>query len=261
MDTIVVDRADGIVTLRLNRPEKKNAISAQMWDELSVALADVAANRDDRVMVVTGTADAFCAGQDLGDPENNARFDGVGGALHTMRFIGSIAQALHDLTIPTIAAVNGVAVGAGANLAFGCDIVVAAQSARFSQIFSARGLTIDFGGSRLLPRMIGLHKAKELAFTADIVDAPTAERFGLVNRVVPDDDLASEVQALAAKIASQAPLALSTIKRHLNASASMTLAEALEAEAQAQAMLFSSEDKDEAFAAFLEKRTPNYRGA
>lgn len=261
MDTLVVDRADGIVTVRLNRPEKKNAISAAMWDALSATLGDIAANRTDRVLVITGTADSFCAGQDLSDPENTKRFDGVGGALHTMRYIGSIALALHELTIPTIAAVNGVAVGAGANLALGCDLVIAAQSARFSQIFAARGLSVDFGGTWLLPRRMGLHQAKELAFTADIIDAATAERFGMVNRVVPDDELDAEVRALATKIAGMAPLALSTMKRHLDASMSMTMAEALEAEAQAQAMLFSSEDKDEAFRAFVEKRPPQYRGA
>lgn len=260
LETLVVERAEGIVTVRLDRPEKKNAISARMWDELEATLAEIGASRDDRVLVLAGTGDAFCAGQDLTDPENNARFTGVGNTLRAMRRIGGIALALHQLTIPTVAAVNGVAAGAGANLALGCDITIAAASARFSQIFAKRGLTVDFGGTWLLPRLIGLHRAKELAFTADIIDAAYAERIGLVNRVVPDAELTGEAQALATRLAAMAPLAISSIKRQFDESAGLSMAQALEAEAEAQAMLFASSDVTEAMAAFVEKREPQFRG-
>ena len=156
--------------------------------------------------------------------------------------------------------VNGVAAGAGCNLALGCDLIVASEQARFTEIFAKRGLVLDFGGSWVLPRLIGMHRAKELAFLADIIDAAEAERIGLVNRVVPHDQLSKEVGELAGRLAAMPPIQLAIIKRQLNDSFSHTMAEAVEQEAQAQALVAGSRDTAEAMLAFLQKRTPNFTG-
>ena len=167
---------------------------------------------------------------------------------------------LHELPLPTIAAVNGVAAGAGCNLALGCDLIVASERARFAEIFAKRGLALDFGGSWVLPRLIGLHRAKELAFLAEIIDATEAERIGLVNRVVAHDQLAAEVATLAARLAAMPPLQLAVVKRQLNDGLGRTMAEALEAEAIAQSLMFTSRDSAEALIAFVQKaRTPLHR--
>src|SRR6187401_1083982 len=154
METLIVERDGGIVTVTLNRPEKKNAANAQMWDELRDTFAAVALNPEDRVLVITGAGDAFCSGADLTANVTTSDENGM----TRMRRIGGTALALHRLAKPTIAKVNGVAAGAGLNLALGCDLIVASETARFSEIFARRGMSLDFGGSWLLPRLIGLHK-------------------------------------------------------------------------------------------------------
>jgi enoyl-CoA hydratase/carnithine racemase len=260
--TITVERDDqGIVTVTLERPEKKNAMSVAMTLELLEVLDAVGDSRDDRVFVLTGAGDAFCSGADLNPGGGEESFGGgVGHALHGMRRLGRLIQTLHELPQPTIAAVNGVAVGAGCNLALACDLVIASDAARFSEIFARRGLSLDGGGSWLLPRLIGLHKAKELAFLADIISADEAERFGLVNRVVPAGDLEKVVGDVAQRIAAQPPIQLSITKKMLNQSLSVSMGEALEFEGVAQTMAFSSKDTAEAMQAFLEKREPIFKG-
>ncbi len=251
---------DGVVTLTLNRPEKKNAIDTPMWHEILDVLDEVADARDDRVLVITGAGDAFTSGADLTAMGAGEVAQGAGAALHAMRLVGRCALRLHDLPKPTIAKVNGAAVGAGCNLALGCDLIVASDSARFSEIFARRGLSLDFGGSWVLPRLIGLHKAKELAFLADVISAAEAERFGIVNRVVPAADLDTEVDALALRIAKQPPVQISITKKLLNQSFSVSMAEALEFEDVAQSLAFSSSDTAEAMLAFVEKREPSFTG-
>ena len=177
-----------------------------------------------------------------------------------MRIVGRAALRLHELAKPTIAAVNGVAAGAGCNLALGCDLVVASDRARFSEIFSKRGLVVDFGGSWLLPRLVGMHRAKELVLLADIIDAREAERIGLVNRVVAHDRLLDEVRELAVRLAHLPPLALALSKRLLDQAPSMSMAQAVESENAAQALIATSRDTAEAILAFLERREPNYTG-
>src|SRR5215469_1616381 len=183
MEALRVERSDGVVTITLHRPDKKNAIDAALREELQASFDEISANADDRAVVLTGAGDAFCSGADLtslapsGDP------------LGHMRAIGELALALHRLPQPTIAKVNGIAAGAGCNMALGCDLVVASETARFSEIFSRRALSLDFGGSWLLPRLVGLHRAKELAFFGDMISAADARAIGLVNRVVPADEL------------------------------------------------------------------------
>jgi enoyl-CoA hydratase/carnithine racemase len=259
--TLIVERADGVVTVTLNRPAKKNAINGPMWQELVDAFDEVAASRDDRVLVITGAGDGFCSGADLTDSDNSDNLGGgVGRSLHRMRLVGRAALRLHELPQPTIAAVNGVAAGAGCNLALGCDLIVASERARFTEIFGRRGLNLDFGGSWVLPRLVGLHKAKELAFLGEIVDATDAERIGIVNRIVPHDELDKVVADLAGRLAAMPPVQLSISKRLLNQSSTVSMAQALEFEDVAQTMNFGSSDTAEAMRAFLEKREPKFTG-
>lgn len=254
-DPILTNRTDGVLTVTLNRPEKKNAVTGQMWGELRDLFREAAADPEVRVVVVTGAGGAFCSGADL-----TAIDDLSAGGLHRMRVVGSAALALHDMPKPTIAKVGGIAAGAGANLALGCDLIVAGETARFSEIFTARGLSLDFGGSWLLPRLVGLHKAKELAYFAEIISAKQAEDLGLVNRVVADADLDAFVNDWARRLAAGPPVALSLTKHMLNASAGSTMAEALEREAQSQTINFGTQDMAEAVRAFIEKRPPRFQG-
>jgi len=256
METLIVDRApNGVVTLTLNRPGKKNAINAAMFNELLAVFREVDGSTSDRVLVITGAGDAFCSGADLGDRGNETRH-----ALARLHWVAEVALALHRIPKPVIAKVNGIAVGAGLNLALGCDLIVASETARFSEIFARRGLSVDFGGSWLLPRLIGMHRAKELALIADIISAKEAAELGLVNRVVAASQLDAFVGDWADRLAAGPPLALSMTKRLLGNSFSMTMDEALEAEGMAQSINQGTEDTAEAIRAFFEKREPKFEG-
>jgi 2-(1,2-epoxy-1,2-dihydrophenyl)acetyl-CoA isomerase len=261
VETLLVERADGVVTVTLNRPDKKNAINGRMWRELIEVFDEVDDSSDDRVLLITGAGDGFCSGADLTDGENAGNLQGgTGSAVREMRVVSKAALRLHELHKPTVAAVNGVAAGAGCNLALGCDLVIASERARFSEIFSKRGLVVDFGGSWVLPRLIGLHRAKEMIFLAEILDAAEADRIGLVNRVVPHDALMAEAGAVASRLANLPPVQLSVSKRLLNQSLSVSMADALEFEDVAQALMFHSADTAEAIAAFVQKREPRFSG-
>src|SRR4051812_37001008 len=225
METIEVTRHGGVVTVMLNRPAKKNAATVQLWSELLATFREISGRVEDRVVVVTGAGGEFCAGADLWEVSSDAA---PRHGLAAMRSVGDVALALHRLPQPTIAKVRGVAVGAGANLALGCDLVVAADTARFSQIFARRGLSLDFGGSWLLPRRVGLHKAKELALFADIIDAAEAERIGLVNRVVADGELDAFVDDWASRLAAGPPIALAQTKHLLNNAMQVNMEQALD---------------------------------
>jgi len=254
LETIHVDRREGVATITLDRPARKNAVNALMWDELLIAFRALGGDADARVVVITGAGGEFCSGADLtpGQPGPSN--------LAGMRHVGDVCLALHRLPQPTIARVDGVAAGAGINLALACDLVVASRRARFSEIFARRGLSIDFGGSWLLPRLVGLQKAKELALFADIIDAAEAERLGLVNRVVDVEHLDAVVGEWASRLAAGPPIALSLTKRMLNDSFDRTLEEAVEDEARSQVVNFGSADTAEAVTAFFEKREPHFRG-
>jgi enoyl-CoA hydratase/carnithine racemase len=256
METIIVDRESGVVTVTLNRPEKLNAIDPPTFNRLEEVLHDVARRPEDRAVVLTGAGRAFCSGADLTDGADRSE----GHALTGMREVGDSVLALHRLAKPTIAKVNGVAAGVGCNLALGCDLVVASEEARFSEIFARRGLTIDGGGSWLLPRLVGLHRAKELALLADIYSAAEAAAMGLVNRVVPAAELDEFVAGWAARLAAGPPLAISMTKMLLNNGLALSMEQVVEAEAQAQSVNFNTEDVREAMSAFKEKREPTFHG-
>ena len=263
LETITVERLEGVVTITLRRPERKNAINGTMWDEFLAEIRAIAGSTTDRAVVITGAGGEFCSGADVGDmaPARGGGDAGPGQhSLAAMRHVGDICLALHRLPQPTVAKVRGVAVGAGANLALVCDLVVAGETARFSEIFARRGLSIDFGGSWILPRVVGMHRAKELALLADIIGAEQAEHMGLVNRVLPDAELDGFVADWAGRLAAGPPIALAMTKRLLNNSFNVTLEEALDDEGLSQTVNFSTKDTAEAVMAFMEKRTPDFRG-
>jgi enoyl-CoA hydratase/carnithine racemase len=255
MDSILVERNGGVVTVTINRPGRKNALTHPDWARLREIFLEVGDRPGDRVVVVTGAGGDFCAGADLSGLGDDAL-----SPLEGMRVVAATAEALYELRKPTIAKVDGVAVGAGCNMALCCDLVVASERARFSEIFAKRSLSLDFGGSWLLPRLVGMQKAKQLAFFADILDAATAERFGLVSQVVAVDELDGFVDVWAQKLVAGPPVALSLTKELLGASWTSSFAQAVEAEGYAQVINLGSEDAREAFQAFREKREPTFRG-
>ena len=262
--TILVERSGGVVTITFNRTKTKNSVNGVMWGELIHELNHIQHNGEDRVVVFTGAGGEFCSGADLstvmassGEPSKARSHSHF---YYAMREVSNAIMLIHRLPQPTIAKVRGVAVGVGNNIAFGCDLVVAGETARFSQIFSKRGLSLDGGGSWLLPRRVGLHKAKELAFFADIIDASEADRMGLVNRVVADADLDAFVADWCDRLVALPPIALAQSKRMLNNAMNVTLEEALDDEGTAQSVNFGTKDTAEAISAWMQKRTPSFKG-
>lgn len=257
MADLEVTHADGIATVTINRPQRKNAVTGDMWAELATIFRALAADSGVRCVVITGAGGEFCSGADL-----SAR-SASGKQVHqlaAMRHVNDAALSLHRMPQPTIAKVRGVAVGAGCNLALGCDLVVAGETARFSEIFAKRGLSLDFGGSWLLPRRVGLHRAKELALFGDIIGASEARDLGLVNRVLPEAELDSFVDAWARRLAAGPPIALALTKRMLNNAMNVTMEEALDDEGAAQTVNFGTKDTLEAMEAFVQKREPRFKG-
>ncbi|MCP4038850.1 MAG: enoyl-CoA hydratase [bacterium] len=254
-EVLVDRRSDGVVTLTLNRPHVKNAIAGGMWEEMRRVFQEVTGNEEDRALIVTGAGGSFCSGAEL-----SGEMMAGPHPFNAMHTVNAAAIALNEVSKPTIAKVGGDAVGAGANLAFGCDLIVAGESARFCEIFARRALSVDFGGTWLLPRLVGLHKAKELAFLADILSAREAAEIGLVNRVVADDELDDFVDDWASRLARGPTLSLQMTKRMLASASSLSLTEALGWEAAAQSVNFASKDTREGVTAFVEKRDPEFRG-
>ena len=244
-------------TLTMSNPERMNAVPPHGWVELGDAFVDFEKS-DQRALIITGADGEFCAGADMNRdlPDVPSAADNAA----RMRIINRAALALHRSTKPTVAAVDGVAVGAGMNMALGCDIVLASPRARFAEVFARRGLTLDFGGTWLLPRLVGLMRARELALTGRVIGAEEALDIGLVTRIVGQSDLAPAAAELAGELADGAPLAQSFIKRGLDRSSTLTFEQALAFEEQSQALLLASEDLAEGTAAFVEKRKPTFKG-
>lgn len=271
----LIDRSldRGVLWLTLNRPDRRNAVSPEMREELLAALDDARADDAVRCVAITGAGDAFCAGVDLSKSKATATAaDGAGTpakpkasdpeAVKAAMKAGMqrVIRSIWTLEKPVVAAVNGVAAGGGAQLALACDLTIAAASARFIEIFAKRGLAVDSGGGFLLPRLVGLAKAKELVFFAEPISAADAAAIGLINKVVPDATLRAEAAAWAERLAAGATKAIGASKRLLNRSLSQDLEQAFEDEAQAQADTSLSEDFAEGVRAFLEKRDPKFLG-
>ncbi|WP_020140395.1 enoyl-CoA hydratase/isomerase family protein [Streptomyces sp. 351MFTsu5.1] len=257
----VLHVVDGQVAyLTLNRPEALNALTPAQRDRLVRLLGEASADPDVRAVVLTGTGRGFCAGADL-----------RGGAADGERVAGDVARVIRegaqrlvaavlDCEKPVIAAVNGTAAGLGAHLALACDLVLAAESARFIEVFVRRGLVPDGGGAYLLPRLVGPRRAKELMFFGDALSAPDAERLGLVNRVVPDGELDKTAREWAARLAAGPTRALALTKQLVNASLDSDRGTAFAAEAAAQEINMTTADAKEGVASFVERRSPEYRG-
>lgn len=257
MSFLVTEDRGAVRWLTLNAPGRKNAVPRQGWAELVEAFESFG-DSERRVLVIRGAGEDFCAGADVG--AGFATDAGTTANVERMRITGRAAMTLHGLSKPVVAAVDGVAVGAGLNLALGCDLIVATDRARFSEIFVRRGLTLDFGGTWLLPRLVGLARARDLALTGRIVAADEALEMGLIARVVPAEHLESTVTETAEELAAGAPLAQRFIKVALDRSSAMTFEQALAFEELAQATLLGSEDLAEGANAFLERRPPEFKG-
>jgi 2-(1,2-epoxy-1,2-dihydrophenyl)acetyl-CoA isomerase len=256
-ETIEFKLDDHVARITLNRPDRLNSFTAQMHQELRSALADAA---EARVLILTGAGRAFCAGQDLNERSVAAGDMPVDLGTTVETGWNPLITALTSMPQPVIAQVNGVAAGAGANIALACDMVVAARSAKFIQSFSAIGLIPDSGGSWILPRLVGQARAMGLALTGEPLPADKAEEWGLIWKCVDDDALASEVDALAAKLASLPPLGLAAIKAIIRSTWNRTLDQELHLQRDEMRRLGYSEDYREGVAAFLEKRPPNVSG-
>lgn len=260
MDWIRTEDRDRVRWLVLDRPDRRNAVpSPGGWDDLAAAFAAFEAS-DQRVLVVTGSGGSFCSGADL-DPGRLEDSSSIADHKRRMNRVADAALALRRLTKPSIAAVDGVAAGAGMNLALGCDVVVASSRARFSEIFVRRGLTLDFGGSWLLPRAVGPQRAKELAFSGRIVEAAEALDIGLCLELVDTDRLEERVTEIAESFVTGAPVAQMFAKQGLDRSWEISYEDALDWEGQSQAICLSTADMREGVAAFLEKRPPRFLGA
>jgi 2-(1,2-epoxy-1,2-dihydrophenyl)acetyl-CoA isomerase len=252
-----IHREGGVVVLTLDRPERRNAIDVPLWHALARAIDEIGERPEDRVLILTGAGSTFCAGGDLsgaGGADATDAGDPVEGATRAMReSVGAACLALHRLPKPTLAAVEGTAAGAGANLAFGCDLVLAGASARFGEVFVRRALPVDSGGSWLLPRLVGLQKAKELLFFGDWIGADEAAHIGLVNRLVAEGQALEEARGWAQRLAASSPRALAWIKRVLHTSFDASFEEALDAEARGIVDCVATPEFREAMQQFLDR--------
>ncbi|MFD4412288.1 enoyl-CoA hydratase/isomerase family protein [Streptomyces sp. NPDC058475] len=261
LDSLILHATDNAVAwITLNRPEAMNALTWDQRERVIALLAQASADPDVRAVVITATGRGFCAGADLrGGPPAGERVPGD--VARTIRLGAQrLIAAVLDCEKPVIAAVNGTAAGIGAHLAFACDLVLAAESARFIEVFVRRGLVPDGGGAYLLPRLVGPQRAKELMFFGDALTAADAERIGLVNRVVPRDELEKTAREWSQRLATGPTRALALTKQLLNASLDTDRAAAFAAEAAAQEINMTTADATEGVASFLERRTPEYRG-
>ena len=258
-DTILFGVDGGIARLTLNRPDKLNSFNTQMHGEVRRAL-DSLPDSGARVLVLTGAGRGFCAGQDLGDRAVAPGAQGIDLGESIDKYYKPLVLALHNLPMPVIAAVNGVAAGAGANIALACDLVVAARSATFVQAFSKLGLIPDSGGTWTLPRLVGTARALGLTLLGNKLPAEQAAAWGMIWRCVDDADLAPTVDALAQQFAVAPTRGLAWTKAAIRGSGQRSLAEQLDIERDAQRELGRSADYAEGVAAFIEKRTPRFTG-
>ncbi len=258
-ENILYEVSDRIATITLNRPDAYNATTDEMYRELQHLIGEIAADQDVGCVIITGAGKGFCAGADL-----KARKDDMTPLQRRDRhrwILRDILEPLFRLEKPVIAAVNGAAAGAGFNIALACDFIVASDKASFMQAFARVGLVPDLGGLYLLGRVIGINKAKELCFTARKVPAEEAKELGIVNHVVPHDELMSKARELAATIAAGSPTAMAMTKTLLDKSTNATLDQMLEYEGYAQTIAYLTPEYEEGVLAFREKRAPDFAAA
>lgn len=257
--SVRAERAGHVATVTLDRPESRNACTGDMWVAIGRTFEELD-HSGVRAIVLTGAGGNFCSGADLAgsgdrDPSAPQKHN-----IENMRVLADVVLAVHDCSVPVVAKVEGLCVGAGLGLALAADLTYCADDARISVIFAKRGLSLDFGTSWLLRDRIGKHRAKELALTARMLSGTDAAELGLVNAAAPKDELAKVVDDVVSTIAAGPPLALSMTKRLLDASGAGSLANALESEGMAQSVNVGTDDMKEAFMAYFEKRTPTFEG-
>lgn len=260
LETIEYDVADGVATIALNRPDKRNAINMQLHGDLAAALRLVARDTTVRALVITGRGKGFCAGQDLSEFMMAKADDSFRVDEHVRTTFNRMIMTLRGMEVPVIAAINGFAAGAGWSLALAADIRFCSEDAQFTQAFSRIGLVPDTGSTWFLPELIGTSRALELAFTGDVIDAQKALDWGLVNFVTGADELEARTHEYAVRLAAMPTLALGMTKRAVYRATTTTLEDALEHEAQVQQRAAKSDDHVEGVTAFLEKRPPVFTG-
>src|SRR5882724_6553495 len=264
-ETLLYEADQGVATITLNRPAVLNAISQQMIEELQATFDTVKDDASVRAVVVTGAGRGFCSGADLKGrqrvkPSEAPADASTAGGERLRRTLNPLILAIRTIEKPFIAAVNGVAAGAGCNLALACDIVLASDTARFGNVFTRIGLIPDCGGHFFLPRLVGFHKAAELMLTGDIIDSHEAERLGLINRVVTHAERVKQARELGERLARGPTRAIGLCKRTMNVGITSHLAAVLDAEAEGQGLARQTEDHWEGVQAFLEKRPAHFMG-
>ncbi len=259
-ETVIFGVADGIARLTLNRPDRLNSFTEQMHEEVREALARLRADKSARVLVLSGAGRGFCAGQDLADRSVQPGAEPIDLGATVEKNYKPLVLALQALAMPSICAVNGVAAGAGANLALGCDLVVAARSATFIQAFSKIGLIPDTGGTYVLPQRVGIARAMGLALLGDKLSAEQAADWGLIWACVDDAEFTAAVDKLAAQLAAAPTKALVRTRQAMRAAHTHTLEQQLDLERDFMRELGRSRDYREGVAAFMEKRQPRYTG-
>ncbi|MBA4502245.1 2-(1,2-epoxy-1,2-dihydrophenyl)acetyl-CoA isomerase PaaG [Marinobacterium marinum] len=259
-ETIEFEITDGVAVLTLNRPDRMNSFNTQMHAEVRDVIKQVKKSEDVRCLLITGNGRGFCAGQDLSDRnvDPNAEMPNLGESIE--KNYNPLLRSLQKLEMPVICAVNGVAAGAGANIAFACDIVLAARSASFIQAFCKIGLVPDSGGTWTLPRLVGHARAMALSMLGDKISAEQAASWGMIWQCVDDEALKDEALSLAKRLATQPTKGLALIKRAIQSSWDNSFDEQLDLERDLQTLAGRTEDYREGVAAFMEKRQPNFKG-
>jgi enoyl-CoA hydratase len=250
---IIVQKKDGIASITINRPEVLNALNMVTRSEFQNAMNEIQKDSDIRVVVITGIGRSFIAGSDINELSETKVLD----ARNIMR----LGEIVDNCEKPVIAVVNGFALGGGCEIAMACDIVISSEKAKFGQPEINLGIIPGGGGTQRLPRLVGVHKAKELIFTGDIIDAKDAERIGLVNKVVSAEELDTVAREIAEKIASKSPVAIKLAKAAINGGLRTNLETGLAYEKELYSLALSTQDKLEGITAFLEKRKPNFKGS